>query len=208
MIDALLHPPGTGKEYLADAVRVLGVLSAAAALVLLGPVETALFLLVLLGLLVSRALAVFPGFDTVYGLVLLTAAWSSVADLYARIPWWDLAVHCAATGVLAVIAYFLLVQFGAVPAVQRPHRASRSLPVVVPLLVLALGLGMSVLWEIGEWWGHTYVDARINVGYADTMTDLVAAGLGSLAAGLCLGFAVRRSGALLHTPVAHHRTGR
>ncbi|MCC9203889.1 hypothetical protein [Arthrobacter sp. zg-Y769] len=207
MIDALLRPPETRKEYLADTVRALAVLSVAAALVLLGPVETALFLLVLLGLLVSRALAVFAGFDTVFGLVLLTAAWSSVADLYAHIPWWDLAIHCAATGTLAVIAYFLLVQFGAVPAVRRPHRASRSLPLVVPLLVLAVGLGMSVLWEIGEWWGHTYVDAGINVGYADTMTDLAAGGLGALVAGACLGSAVRRSGALPKAPVPH-RTGR
>ncbi|WP_146360898.1 hypothetical protein [Arthrobacter yangruifuii] len=207
MIDALLRPPETRVDYLADAVRALSVLSVVAALVLLGPVETALFLLVLLGLLVSRSLSVLPGFDTVYGLVLLTAAWSSVADLYARISWWDLAVHCASTGVLAVVAYFLLVQFGAVPAIRRPHRASRSLPVVVPLLVLSLGLGMSVLWEIGEWWGNTYVDARIHVGYVDTMTDLAAGGLGALVGGLCLGFAVRRSGALLNAP-APHRTGR
>ena len=194
MIDALLRPPGSRKELLADAVRALGVLSVAAALVL-GPVETALFLLVLLGLLVARSLAVLPVFDTVYGLVLLVAAWSSVADLYARIPWWDLAVHCTATGVLAAMAYFLLVQFGAVPAVLRPHRPSRSLPVVVPLIVLSLGLGMSVLWEIGEWWGHTFVDATINVGYADTMADLAAGGLGALVAGACMGTAVRGSGA-------------
>lgn len=207
MIDALLRPPESRQAYLADTVRALGVLSVLTALVLLGPVETALFLLVLLGLLVSRALAVFPGFDAAYGVVLLAAAWSSVADLYARISWWDLPVHFATTGALAVMAYFLLVQFGAVPAVQRPHRHSPSLPVVVPLLVLALGLGMSVLWEIGEWWGHTYVDASINVGYADTMGDLAAGGLGALAAGLCLGFAVRRSGARPYAPL-RHRTHR
>ena len=207
MIDALLRPPESRTEYLADAVRALGVLSVLAALVLLGPVETALFLLVLLGLLVSRALAVFPGFDAAYGLLLLGAAWSSVADLYARISWWDLAVHCAATGTLSAVAYFLLVQLGAVPAVQRPHRHSTSLPVVVPLLVLALGLAMSVVWEIGEWWGHTYVDASINVGYEDTMGDLAAGGLGALAAGLCLGSAVRRSGARLN-PSVSHRTDR
>lgn len=193
MIESLLRLPESRRELLADAVRALGLLSVAAALVL-GPVETALFLLVLLGLLVSRALAVNPWFDAGYGLVLLVAAWSSVADLYASISWWDLAVHFAATGVLATMAYFLLVQFGAVPAVLRPHRPSRSLPVVVPLIVLSLGLGMSVLWEIGEWWGYTFVDATINVGYTDTMTDLAAGGLGSMLGGLCLGAAVRGSG--------------
>ena len=126
MIDALLRPPRTFGEVLADAVRVLGLLSVAAAVVLLGPVETALFLLVLLGLLVARALDVIPGFDAAHGLVLLLAAWSSVADLYARISWWDLLIHCVATGALAAMAYFLLVQFGAVPGVRRPHRPSRA----------------------------------------------------------------------------------
>lgn len=203
MIDALLRPPETPKEYLADAVRALSVLSVLAALVLLGPVETALFLLVLLGLLVARALDVFPRFDAAYGVVLLTAAWSSVADLYARISWWDLAVHFAATGTLAVIAYFLLVQFGAVPGVRHPHRPSRSLPVVVALLVVALGLGMSVLWEIGEWWGHTYVDDSINVGYTDTMADLAAGGVGALVSGLFLGDAARRSGTASTAGVLH-----
>ena len=195
MIDALLRPPETRGEVVADVVRALGILSTVAALVLLGPVETALFLLVLLGLLVARSLDVIPGFDTAYGLVLLLAAWSSVADLYARISWWDLVIHCAATGVLAAMAYFLLVQFNAVPAVRRPHRPSRSLPLVVPVLVLSLGLALSVLWEIGEWWGNAFIDERINVGYGDTMGDLAAGGLGALVSGVCLGLAVRRAGA-------------
>ena len=197
MIDALLRPPRTRGELIADAVRALGLLSAAAALIALGPVETSLFLLVVLGLLVARAVEVMPGFDVAYSLVLLLAAWSSVADLYARISWWDLVIHCAATGVLAAMTYFLLVQFGAVPAIRRPHRPSRSLPLVVPVLVLSLGLALSVLWEMAEWWGHTFVDDTVNVGYEDTMADLAAGGLGSLLAGVFLGAAVRRSGARL-----------
>ena len=205
MIDALLRPPASRKELFADAVRVLGVLSVIAALVLLGPVETSLFLLVLLGLLVGRALDMLPGFDAVYGLVLLLAAWSSVADLYARISWWDLVIHCAATGVLAAVTYFLLVQFGAVPSLRRPHRPSRSLSVAVPVLVLAIGLGMSVLWEFGEWWGHTYVDSSINVGYEDTLADLAAGGLGALVAGLFMGAAVRRSGTRFDTDLHRKR---
>lgn len=205
MIDALLRPPRTLGQVLADAVRVLGLLSVAAAMVLLGPVETALFLLVLLGLLVARALDVIPGFDAAHGLVLLLAAWSSVADLYARISWWDLLIHCAATGALAAMAYFLLVQFGAVPGVRRPHRPSRSLPLVVPILVLSLGLGLSVLWEMAEWWGNAFVDESINVGYSDTMADLAAGGLGALVAGICLGAAVRRSGARVEAKAPHRQ---
>jgi hypothetical protein len=42
------------------------------------------------------------------------------------------------------------------------------------------------LWEVGEWVGHTYLDERIQVGYNDTMGDLVADGLGALVAGALL----------------------
>ncbi|MFH7422812.1 hypothetical protein RA276_30005, partial [Pseudomonas syringae pv. tagetis] len=38
-------------------------------------------------------------------LVLLVAAWSSVFLLYERLAHWDLVVHCAATAVLAELAF-------------------------------------------------------------------------------------------------------
>jgi hypothetical protein len=54
------------------------------------------------------------------------------------------------------------------------------------VVTLGLGLALSALWEVGEYVGHTYVDDAIFVTYADTVGDLVAGGLGSLAAGLWL----------------------
>lgn len=192
MIDALLRRPAGRGDYAADAVRALGCLSVLAAALVLGPVNTALFLLVLLGLLVSRALAVPPVFDTVYGLTLLLGAWSSVIDLYARISWWDLAVHFISTAAIAAMTYVLLARVEAVPGVARPRGRGSAPAAVVAVLVTALGLAVSVLWELGEWWGHTLVDQRINVGYTDTMGDLSAGGLGALLAGVLLAFSARR----------------
>ncbi|UNX54812.1 hypothetical protein MF406_00445 [Georgenia sp. TF02-10] len=40
-----------------------------------------------------------------------------------------------------------------------------------------------MLWELGEWVGHTYGDPEIHVGYDDTVGDLAAGLLGSLLAG-------------------------
>ena len=37
-----------------------------------------------------------------------------------------------------------------------------------------LGAAAAVLWEVGEWAGHTFLDPRISVGYEDTIGDLVA----------------------------------
>jgi glycosyltransferase involved in cell wall biosynthesis len=37
---------------------------------------------------------------------------------------------------------------------------------------------------MGEWFGHTYLDRRIQVGYTDTLSDLAADAVGALMAGL------------------------
>ena len=185
MIDALLRRPSGAGEFFADAVRLGCLFSLAAALLWYGRVDVALFLLVLMGTLISRCLEVSRVFDGIYGLTLLAAAWSSVLNLYERVSWWDLPVHFAATGVIAAMTYLLLARLGAVPA---PRPGSRlALRIAVPVLVLALGLAVSVLWELGEWWGNAFVDASINVGYTDTMGDLAAGGLGALLAGVFLG---------------------
>ena len=211
MIDALLRRPATRGDYAADAVRALGCISLLAAALALGPVNTALFLLVLLGLLVSRALAVPPVYDAVYGLTLLLAAWSSVVDLYARISWWDLAVHFVSTAAIAAMTYVLLARLDAVPGVARPRGRGSAPAAVVAVMVTALGLAVSVLWELGEWWGHTFVDQRINVGYTDTMGDLAAGGLGALLAGVLMAFSARRrppSGNPAPVPESHAAAGR
>lgn len=186
MIDDLLRRPRFYGEYVADGVRAVGTASVLAAAGWLGAVESALFLLVLLGLLILRALKAPAVVDAGGGAVLLVAAWSSVADLYARISWWDLAVHLAATGVLAAMAYLLLGRLHAVPDPAAPAPAVRAPRTAVVLLTTALGLGLSVLWEFGEWWGHNYVDSRINVGYDDTLGDLAAGAAGSVLAGMAM----------------------
>ncbi len=192
MIDALLRRPAGAGEFFADGVRLAVLFSLAAALLWHGPVDVALFLLVLGGTLVSRSLNISRLFDGVYGLTLLTAAWSSVLDLYARVSWWDIPVHFAATAVIAAMTYFLLARVGVVTAPESRF-APAAARVAVPVLVLSLGLAVSVLWELGEWWGNAVVDSAINVGYQDTMGDLAAGGLGSLLAGAVMERMIRRS---------------
>ena len=89
MIDALLRRPAGTGEFFADAVRLACLFSLVAALLWYGPVDVALFLLVLGGTLISRSLEVSRLYDGIYGLTLLTAAWSSILDVYAKVSWWD-----------------------------------------------------------------------------------------------------------------------
>lgn len=165
-------------------VRVLGVLSLLVALVR-SPVEVALFALVLAGLVVPLAAGASRTLDAAYGVGLLVAAWSSALQLYQAIAWLDLAVHLVVTGLVAAVGHLLLARWTGV--LVDPHattgRADRLGAVVV---TTSLGLALAVLWEVGEYVGHTYVDPAIYVGYADTIGDLVAGGLGSAVAGLWL----------------------
>lgn len=187
MLQSVVRRPATAGEVSADVVRLIGVLSLVATAVWFSSVDVALLLLVLLGLLILRALRLPPAADAATGLILLAAAWSSVADVYAAVPWWDFMVHTATTGVLAVMAHLLLT--GAfIPTAATPERDAggrdTGRPSVVLYAVIVQGLALSVLWEFGEWWGHTFIDAGINVGYTDTMGDLAAGGLGALICGV------------------------
>lgn len=147
-------------------------------------VNAALFSLVLLGLVLPRIVASRPLPDLGYGVVLLFAAWSAVLDLYIRYDWLDVVVHTVAGGLTAALAIRLLVRCGVLPI----GGASGLRHPRVGLLVTtaALGTALGVLWEVGEWYGHTFLDHRIQVGYGDTMGDLASDAVGSIAAGLLL----------------------
>ncbi|WAL39405.1 hypothetical protein BRM1_08945 [Brevibacterium sp. BRM-1] len=93
----------------------------------------------------------------------MAAAISSYLDLYARIWWWDLAAHALVTGVLAVLAAWLI---------RRPR----------PGAIVAAGLVLALSWEAMELWGHAYVDSTVNVAPWDTVGDLAAGLMGSVGA--------------------------
>ena len=176
----------------ADAVRLAGLVSLLTAALWSDAVALALMLLVLGGLMVPRALATPGPLDVGYGCALLVAAWSGVLDLYRQVAWWDLAVHFAATGLVATVAYGIVVRLDVARDPAHVRTGAHRLGVV--LLTVALGLRLSVLWELGEWLGHTYLDDSIHVSQVDTLGDLVAGGLGSAAAGLGLVVLGRRPG--------------
>src|SRR5699024_6235434 len=100
-VRGLLAGPG-------GAVRVVGALCLVVALVVRGPVDTALFALVLAGLVVPPAARAPRGLDAAYGVGLLAAAWCGALQLYQRVAWLDLAMHLVVTGLVAAVAYLLL----------------------------------------------------------------------------------------------------
>lgn len=166
-----------------DVVRAAAAASLVVAVGLDG-VAVALFLLVLGGTMVPRALGLTAPLDVAYSATLLASAWAAQLEWYRAVPWLDLPVHAACTGLIAAVAYVALLRTGmlADPGTLRPGRARAGTLVVVS----GLGAVLAVLWELGEWAGYTYLDDRIGVGYGDTVTDLAAGLLGAVVAGTLL----------------------
>ncbi|MFL0566282.1 DUF2238 domain-containing protein [Microbacterium sp. 179-I 1D1 NHS] len=173
-----LRRPHTATEWMADGVRLLGLVSVLAAAVWWTPTDAGILALALPALLIPRAIAARPGFDLLYGATVTVAAWSNVLDLYRSIAWWDLVVHFAATGLISAMALLLLQRLDVVP----PTLPRRGTVVLVP----TIGLAISALWEMVEWLGKTYLAPDIFVTYQDTIGDMAVGGLGSLLTGIVL----------------------
>ena len=166
----------------ADAMRIVGLVSVAVAFLLHEPTDAGILAFTLPGLMVPRLLAMRPGADLAFGVILLTAAWSNVYDLYTRLPGWDLVVHAAATAALTVAAYLLLAHARVVPPAAGPGRSRRAVVVLSPVI----GLAISAVWEMVEWSGREFVTDTIFVTYTDTIGDMSAGAVGATLAGLLM----------------------
>lgn len=176
-----------------DVLRWAALASVVVALVGWGWVGGALLFLVLGGSVVPRALEAPAALDLSYTGLLLFGAWAAQLDLYVHVGWLDVVVHAAATGLIAAMAWLALVRLGALPPMA-DRRLTRG-RLGVALVTLALGTALAVVWEMCEWFGHSLVDDSIQVGYADTMGDLAAGGVGSAVAGVLLAHGLLLAGA-------------
>lgn len=176
-----LRPPGTPGEYLADGVRLAGLLSILVGFIRFTPTDGGIIALASPALFVPRLLGVASWLDIAYGVIVLVAAWSNVLDLYTTVPGWDIVVHVVCTAVLATIIFVLLCRTGVIG----PEHSGSRVPIV---LVPVLGLAISAVWEMIEWFGFVFVTDEIFVAYADTIGDMAAGGLGALGAGIVLAY--------------------
>jgi hypothetical protein len=169
------HVPG-------DVVRVAAAGSVVVGIVTSGGVAGALFFLVLGGALIPRSLRLPAALDVSFGASLLLAAWAAQLGWYERVQWLDLLVHAVCTGLVAAVGVIVLVS-GRMLALGVPTGRARA-----GLAITTAGVGAlsAILWELGEWAGHTFLDDGIDVGYTDTVTDLAVGLFGATLAGIAL----------------------
>ncbi len=160
-----------------------------------GQWEPAFRFAVVSGLMVAPRAADVPApFAGAFAVFLLLATWASVEHWYRRIPQFDVLVHVLTPGSLAAVGFFALVHWRLMPPVSHDDRALRSWAPVV--WVTAVGLSAAVIWEFYEWGVEEVMPADMQlVGYTDTIVDLLAGLLGSVAAGgLVLRWGLRHPG--------------
>ena len=129
---------------------------------------------------VRRARVPLP-FAAGFAALLLLGASAWALHWYQQVSQFDVLVHFLLPGSLAAVGYFLLVQARVLPGVQDPPGALRSWAPVV--WVTIVGVSAAVVWEFYEWVFEQINPAGMTVGYTDTIVDLLAGMLGSLAAG-------------------------
>ncbi|GAA1751168.1 hypothetical protein [Agromyces humatus] len=192
MMRTALRAPSGPAEVTADVLRLLAVLSIVVAAIGWGPLSGLSFVAVVAALLVPRVLRLRPAFDIAFGVAVLFSTWSSVLGVYYTTRWWDVPMHFVTNGLCAALLVVVLVRLGVLadPATLPHPRLSAT------VATTALGLSLGVLWELFEWFGRSFLDDEILVGYADTLGDLLAGGLGSLSAGLAMTFLMARPRAL------------
>ncbi len=175
-----LRPPRSAGEWAADAVRVLGVIGVAVAAIAFRPTDAGIAALALPAVVAPRILGLRAWFDVSLGITVLAAAWSNVLGLYTAIPGWDLLLHFACTGVLAILVATMLTRSRVVAITRDGPR--RTPLVLLPLIALAI----SAVWEMIEWLGWAFVSGEIFVAYEDTIGDMAFGGIGGIVAGLVL----------------------
>ena len=182
MIDNFLRPAETGAQRLADALRLLGVLSVLLALLFHELTDAAIVAFALPALMLPRFIGMRAWADISVSTALLVAAWSNVVDLYRVLWWWDVPVHFVLAGWMAVVAYLFLAHRGIV----RSPGARGFTTAGGIVLTTVLGLALGALWEMVEWFGYAYLTDDIYVTYGDTVGDMAAGGLGALVAAVLM----------------------
>ena len=130
-------------------------------------VEAAVAMLVALAQVVGWRTRLPLPWELATSAVCLIAAVSSYLLLYERLPWWDLPVHFALNGLLAVLV------------ARTVRRGGLTGP-----QILIVGAVLAVIWELMELGGAAWVDPSVHVAPADTAGDLAAGLAGTAAAAL------------------------
>jgi hypothetical protein len=165
----------------ADVLRVAALTGLGYAAVTANLKAVAVFATVVVVAVVPRLAALPRPVDLAVGLTWTVAGWANVLGWYVTHPWVDIPVHATTPGATAAAVYLLLARADLTSDLQEDNTRR---PAVI-MLTTAVGTTLAVWWEFYEW--IIYRDyGPPQVGYDDTLLDLLLGTASSAVAGLGL----------------------
>ena len=126
------------------------------------------------------------------------------ANLYDSVPYYDRGVHFVVPMLASQVFYLSLARLEVLPDPRQ--RTLRNHEIGMFIVCAALGLSVGALWEIFEWISDAVFGTDLSQGNVDTVGDLVADSLGSLAGGaLMVLWAEKGWGSVRRIPGDAHR---
>jgi hypothetical protein len=131
---------------------------------------------------IARWISLPRPFDLGFVLAMGLQGWGNVFNLFDTYPWYDTVVHFVLSFWAAPLFYIGLARLGVVPDLDEERERHPLLGIFI--VTLSLGLAFGALYEIYEY-VVDQLGAHLEVGEADTVSDLTMDALGS-ALGGCL----------------------
>jgi Flp pilus assembly pilin Flp len=139
---------------------------------------------------VARLISLPRPFDLAFVVGMSFQGWGNALDLFGAWDGYDKVVHFVLPAAMAPMLYILLARLDAVPDLTEDTHRRQHLGIFI--VSMALGMTVGVGYEMYEYAMVKVLGANLQIGYGDTIGDLVDDAFGSaLGAGLLILWAER-----------------
>jgi hypothetical protein len=178
---------GDWNRFVRDPIDLLRLSFLGAAIVLLiaGDFESAVRMgLTFVLLVIVRRLDLPRLFDLGFVLGMALQGWGNSLNLFNYYDHYDKLVHFVLPFFTAPAIYLLLGRIGIVPDLAAHTPRHHQLGILIA--TFAFGLAVGSVYEMYEWFADNVLGGHLQVGYGDTIGDLLDDAISSLGGGLLL----------------------
>jgi hypothetical protein len=134
--------------------------------------------------LVARRLDLPRPFDLAFNLGMAFQAWGNVFGLFDDIYAYDKLVHFVLPAAMSSLLYFVALRLHVLPDLEHESGIRQRLGIL--LVTFSMGVTLGAGYEVYEYVVDHAFGANLEIGYGDTIADLVDDAAGALAGGLLI----------------------
>jgi hypothetical protein len=138
--------------------------------------------LTFLATLAARALDLPRPFDLAFNLGMAVQAWGNVFHAFEDVYAYDKLVHFVLPMSMSALLYFTVLRLRVLPDLEHESGIRQRLGIL--LVTFSMGLTLGVGYEVYEYVIDNWFGGSLEVGYGDTIADLVDDAAGAAAGGL------------------------